>query len=142
LSFFPAFFLHQLVSRRRCQSKEYQRGLIEAQGILVVEAPDWRADPGFRNGGRLVHHKAASDASSIALVRFDSKPECGASVSSVVNARIVMDSVPSNLSSPGDDDGPRLARIIVAARNDPDVAASHACRSASTINVDTASMNA
>ena len=46
-------------SRRRCQSKEYEYGLIETQDILVVQAPDKRTDFGYRNGGHLVHHKAA-----------------------------------------------------------------------------------
>ena len=41
-----------------------------------------------------------------------------------------------------DDDGPRLARIVLAAGNGPDVAASHSCPSTSSTNVDTASMNA
>ena len=66
----------------------------------------------------------------------------GASVSSVVNAQIVMDSVPSKLSSLKDDDGPCLARMVLAARDGPDVAASHSCPSASSMDVDTASMNA
>jgi hypothetical protein len=42
-------------SRRRCQSKEYEYGLIETQDILVVQAPDKRTDFGYRNGGHLVH---------------------------------------------------------------------------------------
>jgi hypothetical protein len=37
-------------SRRRCQSKEYEYGLIETQDILVVQAPDKRTDFGYRNG--------------------------------------------------------------------------------------------
>ena len=41
-----------------------------------------------------------------------------------------------------DDDGPRLARIVLAARNGPDVAASHSSRSGSAVKADTVSMNA
>ena len=36
---------HRLLdSRRRCQSKEYEHGLIEAQDILVIQAPDMHTD--------------------------------------------------------------------------------------------------
>ncbi len=88
-----------LDSRRRSQSKEYEHSLIEAQDILVVQASDMRTDLGFRDCGYLVHHEAAGDAQSIALVRLDRKPEQGCVRLVGVNAQIVMESVPSKLSS-------------------------------------------
>ncbi len=45
----------RLVSR--CGDPEkYQDGAIQANYILVGQAADARADPGFRNGGYLVDH--------------------------------------------------------------------------------------
>src|ERR1700730_877036 len=66
-----------LGSWRRCQSKEYEHGAIEAKDILVGQPPDMRTDFGFREGWHLVHHQAAWDAQSIALFRLDRKPEQG-----------------------------------------------------------------
>jgi hypothetical protein len=80
-------------------SKEYKHCLIEAQAIHVVQAPDVHTGPGFRSGGYLVHKEPAGYAQSIALVRLDRKPEQGASVLPVANAQIVIESVPSKLSS-------------------------------------------
>src|SRR6266446_2997961 len=62
-------------SWRCCQSKEHEHCLIEAQDILIVEAPDARPDLGFRNGGYLVHHETARRAQSVALIRRDREPE-------------------------------------------------------------------
>jgi hypothetical protein len=131
-----------LVSRRRCQSKEYEHGLIEAEDILVIEAPDMSADFGFRDGGHLVHHQAAWGAQSIAFVRFDrmSEQRCVRVVGRERADRDGFGSVEAVILK--DDDGPRLAGVTLAARNGPDLAASHSCPSASSKDVDIASMNA
>src|SRR5215213_3833173 len=130
---------HLLDFRRRRQSKEYEHGLIEAQDILVIEAPDVGAELGFWHRGHLVHHEPAGDAQSIALVRFDGKPEQW-SFRVVRRERADRDgfcAVKTVILE--DNDWPRFARIVLSPRNGPDVAASHSCSSS---EVDTASMNA
>jgi hypothetical protein len=105
-----------LDSRRRCQSKEYEHGPIEAQDILVIQPADMRTDFGFRDRCHLVHHQAAWDAQSIALVRLDRKPEPGC-VGLVGRERADRDGFSSvETVILKDDDGPCLACIVLAAR--------------------------
>ena len=81
--------------------------------------------------------KVAWNAQSIALVRLDSKPEqrCVRVVGRKRANRDGLSSVETVILN--DDDGPRFARIVLAARNGPDLAAPH-----SAMSVDTESMNA
>jgi hypothetical protein len=56
--------------RRYGQPKENKHRLIEPQDVLVVQATDISADLGLRDRSDPVHHKPASGAQSVALVRL------------------------------------------------------------------------
>ncbi len=90
----------------------------------------------------LIHHEVAWGAQSIPLIRLDRKTERRC-VRVVGRERADGDGFsPVETVILKNDDGPRLARIVLAARDGPDVAASHSWPAASSMDVDIASMNA
>ena len=85
--------------RRHSQPEEHEDGLIEPQDVLVVQAADMRADLDF--GTVVILSTISRQAARSPLRSFGStgRRNKGASVSSVVKAQMVIESVASKLSS-------------------------------------------
>jgi hypothetical protein len=110
---------------------------VEPDHVLVVEPPDAVADFGLGNRGDLVNHQRGRRAQPVALVRLHEKPKQGrvGRVRGEGADRDLIRSVEAVVLHY--DDGARLASIVLAARDCPNLSTFH-----SSYQLDTASMNA
>jgi hypothetical protein len=58
---------------RACETQENQYCAIQAHDILVIEATDLIAKPGFRDCSDFVDHQSAGDLESVSLARLYSQ---------------------------------------------------------------------
>ena len=119
------------------QPEKHEHSLIDPQDIRIVQPADTPTNLGFRNRGDFVHHQTARRVQAVALVRRYSQAEqrrlgfigCeGANRDGVRRVKAIV---------LHDDDEARLARIVLAAGDGPDVAAPDSSPQSAT-----ASMNA
>src|SRR5262249_11516039 len=131
----PSRLLPPSGPRRHRHAEEHGHGLIEPHHVLVIEPPDLRAHLRLGTGGDLAHHQAAGGAQAVALVRLHHKTEQrrvgrvggeGANRDGVGAAETVV---------LHDDGGARLARIVLASGDGPDLAAPHASPQSETASM-------
>ena len=114
-----------LVIGRSGDAQEDQNGTIQPHHILVSKVADARADLCLRNGRDLIHHQSADSAQAVALAWLNRQPrqrsigwvgsECAA----------VTKSVPSKTIALNNHSGTGLFRVVLAARDSPNLATLH-----------------
>ena len=114
-----------LVIGRSGDAQEDQNGTIQPHHILVSKAADARADLCLRNGRDLIHHQSADSAQAVALAWLNRQPKqrsiswVGSECAHRDRIRPVETIVLNNHSGTG------LSRVVLAARNSPNLAALH-----------------
>jgi hypothetical protein len=116
---------HQLPIRWRRYAEENQNRTIEAHHILISQAPAFFSQLGFEYGRDLIDHQPARGTEPVSDVRFDcqTKQRRFHRVSSEradSNGICVIEPIILN-----DYRGTRFARIVLTARNRPNLAPSH-----------------
>jgi hypothetical protein len=116
---------NQLLRGRRSYAKEYENGAIQPRHVLICKTPDFSHQLHSEHRRNLIDHQPTRRTEPISSIRFDFDTKqwrpCRISREGANSYGIrVIETIILN-----DHDRTRLARIVRAARNRPNLAPSH-----------------
>src|SRR5208282_499088 len=104
-------------------AQEYHDRALQAQHIPGGKTAHKRPDPGFRDGGDLIHHQPAGSAQSIAVARLNGEAKKG-SIGGIRREGADRDGVcPVEAVVLENHNRPGLSRVVFAAGDGPNLAA-------------------